>query len=100
MEKIKRKEMTQEKLDEALAEHELWLSSEGKDGTRLVLKNVDLEGVSLINKNLQKAYLANVNLTNSRMVYVNLTGSDLVQVDNYVIQGGSIMNITYGCGYI
>jgi uncharacterized protein YjbI with pentapeptide repeats len=61
---------TPEVLSKVLKDHELWIESNGRDGTRADLShgnlsNLDLQGVNLWSADLEGAYLAGANMTNA-----------------------------------
>lgn len=68
--------MTQAELNELLKLHQLWLDSNGREGKRLDLRYVDLEGA-----NLRFGYLPGVILRGACLVEVDLTGADLRGAD-------------------
>lgn len=74
-------------LEAILFEHEKWLNSNGAEGTRATLENLDLTkthldriSFSLYGKNLSKALIKRVNLTGSYLESVKLSGANLQRV--------------------
>jgi uncharacterized protein YjbI with pentapeptide repeats len=75
-------------LDRTLADHALWVASEGREGRRADLTNADLSGVSLAGRNLSRAVLIGADLSGAdlseavldgaRMIRVRLVGADLL----------------------
>ena len=83
--------MTPNQLKEILAQHQLWLDSDGKQGRRADLYRVNLTEANLNGVNLRRANLDEVNLTGAdlrgaelywALLYdANLTGADLRGAD-------------------
>lgn len=67
--------MTQERLDEVLERHELWLK-EKISGARAILIGEDLRGVKLRNANLEFAILRGTDLS-----YANLEGANFKEAN-------------------
>ena len=77
MEKELRK-ITQEKLDEIISKHILWLDSDGEAGEQADLSYTDLSGLNLVNANLEWSYLEGANLLDANLLGAKLTGADLI----------------------
>lgn len=79
--------ISKEELVSILRDHETWLSSRGRDGTRALLDGVSLAGVNLSSAKLDYANLADTNLegaictgasfTSAVLVNAKLDGADL-----------------------
>lgn len=84
--------VSRSELDEILADHQLWLDSDGRRGKqadlrgaslqkadlrRADLQEVDLRRADLRGANLQKAYLRSVRLYGANLQGANLSGADL-----------------------
>ena len=67
------KALTQEELNKRIELHELWVSSEGKEGEQLALNGYDLSGLDFKGANLTEAFLYNTNLTDADLSNTNLT---------------------------
>ena len=100
--------MTQEKLNKILDAHEMWISTDGKQGAKAVLNGENLEGLDLSNRTLNGASLkyASLNgasLDGASLDYASLSGAINVpyipmvcpeegafvgwkKVDDYIIQ--------------
>ena len=77
---------TRAELDEILEQHEQWVYSDGKLGSRANLSNTFLEHVNLHNANLNNADLSGADLSgadlsNAKLTQANLTGARLVKAD-------------------
>ena len=78
--------MTQKELNERIAQHKLWLDTDGKEGDRFVAYERHLRGVSLVDADLrcaslQGADLRDANLLGARLSYADLSGADLSGAD-------------------
>ena len=79
--------MNKKELKEILARHQLWLDSDGEEGRRALLGEVDLSGADLSGANLSGvlihgadlsgADLRGSDLTGAAFVMTNLTGAKL-----------------------
>jgi uncharacterized protein YjbI with pentapeptide repeats len=83
-------------LKEVLARHEKWVSSEGKEGTRLSLRNAylqeaDLEGARLSVADLMRANLMRANLRNADFWMADLKDANLQGAD---LQGANLTDVT------
>ena len=67
--------MTQEKLNEILEAHKLWLNGEG--GSHADLSSADLSHADLSNANLSYAYLSHANLSRANLSSADLSHADL-----------------------
>lgn len=59
--------MNDKELDRALSQHEKWLNSGGKEGSRLFLPGCDLSGRCLVGSELSKADLNMANLSGTNL---------------------------------
>ena len=80
------KTITKTELKSILAEHKLWLESNGKQGTRADLTDADLTGANLPcadlwGANLRGANLRGANLRGANLTDANLWGANLVNAD-------------------
>ena len=73
--------LTPEDLKRLLQAHAYWLETDGQDGQRAVLSNVDLSGCDLTGCQLMKADLAGANLQKARLCSADLTGANLLGAD-------------------
>ena len=78
--------MTQEELNERIAQHKLWLDTESKEGNRFVAPERYLRGVSLVDADLrcasfQGADLRDADLSGAKLRCSNLRGADLRDAD-------------------
>ena len=71
------KSLTEQEKEE-LAEHELWLSTNKKQGKCLYWFCIDLRGVDLRGANLEGADLEGANLYGANLWDANLKGADLI----------------------
>lgn len=62
MNEIKIKRITQEELDELIANHELWVVRNRKEGARLILENVRIDNCIIKNRVLTDAIFVNVEM--------------------------------------
>jgi uncharacterized protein YjbI with pentapeptide repeats len=60
-----------------LADHEIWLDHDGKDGRRFAMPGADLAGIDLTGARLTRADLRRADLTNSRLQGVHLQDAQL-----------------------
>jgi len=68
-------------LKEVIALHEKWVSSEGKEGTRLSLHNAPLQEADLHDVNLQDADLKGAKLSVADLMRANLRRANLREAD-------------------
>jgi len=68
-------------LKEVLELHGKWLSTEGKEGTRLSLKNAVFQEVDLHDANLQEAELEGANFSVADLMRTNLRRANLRNAD-------------------
>ena len=66
-----------EDLQKILADHALWLESEGEHGKRADLRGADLRGADLRGANLSDADLRGANLRGANLSEANLSEADL-----------------------
>jgi len=64
-----------QELRDALAEHERWLTSDGREGTRAFAEPLDLTGTDLRGANLARANLFNVDFRTSNLEGANMAGA-------------------------
>lgn len=64
-------------INEIIEQHEQWLRTDGRKGSRANLEGANLEGVNLRGANLDSATLAWSNLSGANLSWANLTGADL-----------------------
>jgi uncharacterized protein YjbI with pentapeptide repeats len=74
------------KLQEILADHHLWLESQGKDGKQANLSGWDLSGLDLAERdlrdvNFEDVQLAQANLSWAELDRANLSGANLKEAD-------------------
>ena len=84
--------MTQEKLNEVLKQHKLWLE-DSSEGIRANLRGANLRGANLEDANLRGADLRgadleDANLRGADLIGANLRGADLRGADLKVYQSG------------
>ena len=75
------KKITATELKSILTEHKLWLESNGKQGTRAILRGANLRGANLKGANLNDANLTRANLTRANLVGADLTRANLQGAD-------------------
>ena len=63
--------------EEILADHHLWLESQGKDGKQANLSGWDLSGKNLVERDLREANLSGANLQGADLSRANLEKADL-----------------------
>ena len=68
-------------LKEVLAMHNKWISSEGREGTRLSLRNAVLQEADLHDANLQDAELEGANFSVADLMRANLRRANLRNAD-------------------
>ena len=73
--------MNQDKLDNILTQHKLWLDTNKKEGVRANLTSADLTGANLHRANLRGANLRSAYLTSADLQSANLTGANLTGAD-------------------
>lgn len=93
-------------LKEVLARHEKWVSSEGKEGTRLSLRNAYLQEADLHGANLQEADLEGARLSVADLMRANLMRANLRNADFWMadlkdanlqgadLQGANLTDVT------
>lgn len=69
--------MNADELREILKSHELWVSSEGRDGARANLTDANLYRADLTRANLSDANLTGASLTRADLTGANLWGAIL-----------------------
>ena len=79
--------MEQSELKEILDQHQLWIESAGKLGTRAILTGANLHGAILTDANFSGAYLGGANLYGANLINADLTGANL----RYAILYGAIL---------
>lgn len=72
---------TQEDLDESIRIHNIWLTTDGDDGHRAVLSDLDLSGLDFSNANLKMASIIDSNISGANFQGSNLTEARLVGSD-------------------
>ena len=75
--------MEQSDLDKIIKNHKIYLETDGKEGQKAYLTDVDLTDAYLTDANLTNANLTNANLTNANLTNVDLTNANLTNVDLY-----------------
>ena len=75
------KKITATELKSILTEHKLWLESNGKQGTRAILRGANLRGANLKGANLNDANLTRANLTRANLNDANLTRANLTRAN-------------------
>ncbi len=87
--------LSREELESLLLEHEKWLNTNGREGSRVILENLNLSkgflteiSFSLNEKNLSKALIKNVHFGGSYLENLNLSGAIL----NGAIFNGANLN--------
>jgi len=73
--------VNQEKINEIIKKHELWVKSEGKTGTRANLYGANLYGADLSGADLSGADLFEANLYGANLYGADLSGADLSGAD-------------------
>ncbi len=73
----KLRKVSEEELKEILAEHQTWLETDGKEGTRADLSRTDLQGADLRGANLQEANLLGAKLWGANLRVAKLQEADL-----------------------
>jgi uncharacterized protein YjbI with pentapeptide repeats len=68
-------------LKEVLALHDKWINTEGKQGTRLSIRNAVLQEADLHDANLQDAELESANLSVADLMRANLRRANLRNAD-------------------
>jgi uncharacterized protein YjbI with pentapeptide repeats len=68
-------------LETILSEHQQWLTSKKKQGTRANLSGADLSGADLTSANLREAELSNVKLNGAVLEKADLDDADLMNAD-------------------
>jgi uncharacterized protein YjbI with pentapeptide repeats len=90
--------VTQEELDQILADHALWLYDQ-RTGERAQLKYADLSNTKLIDANLTNANLYGADLINTNLSGANLTGAHLsgANLINANLSGANLtgVNLSY-----
>ncbi|MEO8326367.1 MAG: pentapeptide repeat-containing protein [Nitrospirota bacterium] len=96
-------------MESLCAEHEKWLKSNGQEGVRATLENLDLTkthldriSFSLYGKNLSKAFIEKVNFTDSYLESINLIGANLkrVKFDGAILNKSSFVKANcYDCSF-
>ena len=81
------KTITATELNNILASHELWLRTDGADGSKANLEGAYLENANLREANLENANLAGVNLFKANLAGVNLFKANL---ENANLNGANI----------
>ena len=69
--------MTPEQLKEVLAQHTLWLDTDGKEGEKAYLACADLNEAYLACADLNEANLERANLNEANLIRANLEGANL-----------------------
>jgi uncharacterized protein YjbI with pentapeptide repeats len=84
-------------LKEVLISHEKWVTTDGKEGTRLTLRNAPLQEADLSGKNLQDAdlegaHLSVADLMKTNLRRANLRGADLWMADmkDTILEGADL----------
>ena len=90
------RKVSREELKKILADHQLWLETDGKKGKKADLAETDLQGTNLqgadlFDANLQGADLRSANLQGADLWSANLQGADLTGAD---LQGADLTNAT------
>ena len=75
------KTITATELKSILDQHQLWIESAGKLGTRAILTGAYLTGADLRGADLTDADLTRVNLTRANLRGANLRGANLTDAD-------------------
>jgi uncharacterized protein YjbI with pentapeptide repeats len=78
-------------LKEILAAHQIWLDTEGREGTQANLKDADLEGASLSVADLMRANLRRANLRNADFWMADMKDTVLQGTD---LQGANLSDVT------
>ena len=93
-------------LKEVLAMHEKWVSTEGKEGTRLTLHNAGLQEADLHGANLQDADLEGARLSVADLMEADLRRANLRNADFWMadmkdtilqgadLQGANLSDVT------
>ena len=75
------KTITATELNNILASHELWLRTDGADGSKANLEGAYLENANLREANLENANLAGVNLFKANLENANLNGANIKEAN-------------------
>jgi uncharacterized protein YjbI with pentapeptide repeats len=75
------KKMTPDQLKRTLGHHDAWLHSDGKDGARADLSEINLSGVDLSEANLLLAILSKTNLSGANLLLTDFSQADLSGAD-------------------
>lgn len=93
-------------LKEVLASHEKWITTEGREGTRLSLRNAPLQEADLHGANLQDADLEGAKLSVADLMRANLRRANLRNADFWMadmkdanlqgadLQGANLSDVT------
>jgi uncharacterized protein YjbI with pentapeptide repeats len=93
-------------LKEVLASHNKWVTTEGKEGTRLSIRNASLQEADLHGANLQDAELEDAKLSVADLMQTNLRRANLRNADFWMadmkdtilqgadLQGANLTDVT------
>lgn len=86
--------MSPEELNKVLQSHQLWLTSDGKEGERANLEGVELERAGLQGADLQNAILNGAAFKNANLIATNLQGARLLgaSFDGANLRGADLRN--------
>ncbi len=73
----KLREVSEEELKQILADHQRWVETDGREGTRADLTGANLQGANLGEANLGSAKLQGANLMLAKLQGANLWGANL-----------------------
>ena len=73
--------MKQEELDGIIDQHQLWIASSGKEGSRLDLSGVSLRGLEVKRANLAQSRFFDVNFQHAKFHLVTFRGTEFSQCD-------------------
>jgi uncharacterized protein YjbI with pentapeptide repeats len=75
------REISKERLEQILDDHEKWLSSDGKEGRNAELMGYDLRKANFFGRNLRKIFIQSSDLTNQNFTDLNLRESLFLKVN-------------------
>lgn len=75
------KKITQEELDRLLELHKLWLQSDYKEGSKLIISFLDLSDLNLSNRSFVQSSIKECNLSNSDLSNSDFSNADLTGCD-------------------
>ena len=88
-----------EDLERILADHEKWVETEGKEGSKANLRRANLEWANLLDAKLGGANLRSANLEGAYLFRANLYGADLhgARLHGAKLQGANLQQADFDC---